>query len=311
MSKTDWAGVIRRIAPKADPRFVSAFAAQADAQFMFWNLSDRSGIAGFLGQAAHESGGFRVFSENMNYSAERLTQVWPGRFPTLAAARPYAGHPERLANRVYANRMGNGPESSGDGWRNRGGGLFQHTGAAEYARIRRRTGHSQDEVRNPAMAGAMLAAALSYAGDRNMVPALRRGDVRAATRILNGGEIGLADRKILVARAEAALAGQAMPVARTTVERRDRAVVQLRSAAGGSVASGGAGAGAAAETQAPAKSGSPVPAPGLGLAIGLGLALAAVLAVVALWRWRAARHEQSRLDAERAERESLLELKDA
>ncbi len=84
--------------------------------------------ARFLGNVAAETGNLSVFEENLNYSAERLMQVWPGRFPTLASTQGYARNPVALANKVYANRMGNGDEKSGAGWRTRGAGAIQLTG---------------------------------------------------------------------------------------------------------------------------------------------------------------------------------------
>jgi putative chitinase len=88
-------------------------------------------IAALLAQAGHESAGFTRLSENLNYTnAQRLCQVWPKRFPNAVAAAPYVRNPEKLANFVYANRMGNGPPETGDGWRHRGFGPFQLTGAS-------------------------------------------------------------------------------------------------------------------------------------------------------------------------------------
>lgn len=91
--------------------------------------------AAFLAQCHVESQGFSRLEENLMYTtAARIARVWPSRFPTPADAAPYARNPERLANRVYAGRIGNGPEASGDGWRFRGRGLKQLTGRANYAR---------------------------------------------------------------------------------------------------------------------------------------------------------------------------------
>ena len=87
----------------------------------------------FLGECAHESAGFRRLEENLNYSsAERIRAVWPSRFRMLSDAEPFVRNPEALANRVYANRLGNGDEESGDGWRYRGRGLIQITGCDNY-----------------------------------------------------------------------------------------------------------------------------------------------------------------------------------
>lgn len=308
MTATDWAGVIRKVAPKADPVFVASFARHAEEQFGYWRVNQRKAVAGFLGHAAHETGGFWSFTENMSYSAERIRQVWPSRFASVAAAAPYARNPAKLANKVYASRMGNGPEASGDGWANRGGGLFQHTGKAEYARVMRRTGHSQDEVRDPARADAMLSAGLTYCLDREMLPALVAGDVPASTKRLNGGQIGLADRRIQIARFEAALDGATMPAARTTLERRDRA--QAQAVASVTASGGSATAGAVAETATQAPAPIPTSAPPAlppHVALGVGLALALVLAGVASSRWWQGRKEQAALDAERAEREAILD----
>lgn len=91
-------------------------------------------LAAILSEAYHETGGrMQPISENLNYSAKRLTQVWPKRFPTLASAQPYANNPQKLANKVYGGRLGNdGPD---DGWRYRGRGLAQITGKANYAKF--------------------------------------------------------------------------------------------------------------------------------------------------------------------------------
>lgn len=91
-------------------------------------------LAAILAEAHHETGGqFQPVSENLNYSAKRLTEVWPSRFPTLAAAAPYANNPQRLANKVYGGRLGN--VDPGDGWLFRGRGLAQITGRENYARF--------------------------------------------------------------------------------------------------------------------------------------------------------------------------------
>ena len=89
-------------------------------------------IAGFVSNVAHESGGFKFVSENLNYSAASLMRVWSSRFPTVEIAQRYAMQPEKIANRAYADRMGNGDEASGDGWKYRGRGLIQLTGKNNY-----------------------------------------------------------------------------------------------------------------------------------------------------------------------------------
>ena len=88
--------------------------------------------AAFIGQCGHECGHFRILEENLNYRAATLMKLWPKRFPTLEIANAYAGNPKKIANMVYANRMGNRDESSGDGYRFRGRGCIQLTGHANY-----------------------------------------------------------------------------------------------------------------------------------------------------------------------------------
>lgn len=99
-------------------------------------------LAYALGTGYHETGGrMQPVNENLNYSsAQRLCEVWPSRFPTKASAAPYVRNPQKLANRVYANRMGNGPEASGDGWRYRGRALPQLTGKENYAKASKLVG---------------------------------------------------------------------------------------------------------------------------------------------------------------------------
>jgi putative chitinase len=97
-------------------------------------------VAAFVGQCAVESGGFRCLEENLSYSAGRMRQVWPQRFPTLDAANACAFKPEKLADQVYCNRLGNRDPESGDGWHFRGCGLIQVTGRVNYERFAHATG---------------------------------------------------------------------------------------------------------------------------------------------------------------------------
>ena len=97
-----------------------------------FEITTPSRMAAFLAQLAHESGQLTRLTENLNYSAKRLTQVWPNRFQTLEKAAPYEKKPEKLANYIYAKRLGNGDEASGDGWSYRGRGPIQLTGRGNY-----------------------------------------------------------------------------------------------------------------------------------------------------------------------------------
>lgn len=163
--------------------------------------------AAFLAQVCHESNGLRSWVESLNYRADRLMQVWPRHFPTQLAAKRCAGHPERIANRVYAGRMGNGPEASGDGWRYRGRGPLQVTGRASYRQCGRRLclplEAEPDRVSTPET-GFRVAGA--YWSDRCLNALADAGDFEAITRKINGGITGQAQRLALYRQAEEALA---------------------------------------------------------------------------------------------------------
>ena len=150
----------------------------------------------FLSQLAHESGNFRYTKENLNYSADALERVFKKYFPTRELAENYARKPEKIANRVYANRMGNGDEESGDGWKYRGRGLIQLTGLNNYANYAM---HADNE----ALTKPEIVEEPEYAADSagwfwsvNRLNALADlGEVRSVTRRINGGYNGLADRE--------------------------------------------------------------------------------------------------------------------
>lgn len=152
--------------------------------------------AAFLAQAGHESDGFHILSENMNYNADRLLEIFPKHF-TLAQAGAYARNPEQIANRVYANRMGNGDEASGDGWKFRGGGIFQLTGRNDYRAFGQFQGldfeAEPDRVRVPGWVAAMSA---GWEWERSKMNALADlGNIDAVSKRLNGGSNGLDDRR--------------------------------------------------------------------------------------------------------------------
>jgi putative chitinase len=167
--------------------------------------------AHFLAQCAHESNAFTATAENLNYSAASLQRTWPARFNAVSA-REYARQPERIANRVYANRMGNGDEASGDGWRFRGQGYIQLTGRANVARFS--LAHFGDDrllfhpelLRTPAIAAA---AARWFWDDSKLTPLALRDDIRAITQRINGGLNGLSDRIEWLERFRAQLAAVA------------------------------------------------------------------------------------------------------
>ena len=151
-------------------------------------------LAAFLAQTAHESAGFTAVRENLNYSAQALMKTWPSRFNATTAAA-YARQPEKIANKVYANRMGNGDEASGDGWRYRGRGLIQTTGKANYTKLAQYIKKSLEETIEycETVEGAVESACFYWASN-NLNAIADTGDMAALTRRINGGVIGLADR---------------------------------------------------------------------------------------------------------------------
>jgi putative chitinase len=151
--------------------------------------------AGFVAQCAHESGNFRLVRENLNYSAEGLTKIFNRYFPSLASAQPYARNQEMIANRVYSNRMGNGDEASGDGFRYCGRGLIQLTGKDNYAACSMDL--QEDLISDPTYLetpeGACRSAAWFW-WKNNLNSYADAGDIVGMTKRINGGTIGLEDR---------------------------------------------------------------------------------------------------------------------
>jgi len=152
--------------------------------------------AAFLAQCAHESGGFTAIKENLNYRAQTLRKVFPKYFPTDDIAAQYAGHQEAIANRVYANRMGNGDEASGDGYRYCGRGLIQLTGKDNYQWFADSLGISPEEASEymATFEGACQSACWFWETN-NLNQFADRGDILTMTKRINGGTIGLEDRK--------------------------------------------------------------------------------------------------------------------
>ena len=152
-------------------------------------------VAAFLAQTAHESGNYRAIKENLNYKAESLCKVWPRYFPTLEIAKQYEKQPERIANRAYGNRMGNGPEESGDGWKYAGKGLIQLTGKDNYTRYAQSLEISVEEASEhlTTFEGCVQSAAWFWEAN-NLNQWADSGDILTMTKRINGGTIGLEDR---------------------------------------------------------------------------------------------------------------------
>ena len=156
-------------------------------------------VAAFIAQSAHESGNFTALHENLNYRAETLRKVFPKYFPTDEIAQQYASQPnkaELIANRVYANRMGNGPEALGDGFRYCGRGLIQLTGKSNYQAFAESIETPVEQIPEflATFEGAVQSACWFWESN-NLNQYADSGDILTMTRRINGGTIGLEDRK--------------------------------------------------------------------------------------------------------------------
>jgi putative chitinase len=151
-------------------------------------------IAAFVAQCAHESGGFRFLTENLNYRAESLVKTWP-RYFNAGNAGSYARNPQRIANRAYANRMGNGDEASGDGWRFCGRGLIQLTGRSNYQAFADSIETDINDIPDylATFEGAVQSACWFWETN-NLNKWADLGDIVTLTKRINGGTLGLDDR---------------------------------------------------------------------------------------------------------------------
>ena len=172
--------------------------------FEKFNISTVRQQAAFLGQCGHECGNFKVFEENLNYRAETLMKLWPNRFPTLEFAKQYERQPKKIANSVYASRMGNRDEASGDGYRFRGRGAIQLTGHSGYYHAGQACG--VDFVMDPDLVAtpkyALMTAGWFWSthgcneAAESGLPLNQEGRPTWGnlTKKINGGTIGLEDR---------------------------------------------------------------------------------------------------------------------
>ena len=171
--------------------------------FVKYDISTPQRQACFIGQCQHESANFTKLEEGLNYSASRLMAVWPSRFPNLDVASQYANNPEKLANKIYSGRMGNGDEESGEGYAYRGRGLIQMTGKESYANCG--SGLGVDLISNPDLLLNPKYAALSagwFWSKKGLNDLADTGDYETMTKRINGGLIGLDDRKAKIAKAK-------------------------------------------------------------------------------------------------------------
>lgn len=158
------------------------------------NTAER--LAAFLAQISHESGGFNFVKENLNYGAKGLMTTFRKYFPTEDLAKQYERKPQMIANRVYANRMGNGDEASGDGWKYCGRGLIQLTGKDNYTRFSKALEVELHEGVAYMETPAGACASAGWFWDNNKLNSYcDRGDFIGLTKRINGGTNGLADRQ--------------------------------------------------------------------------------------------------------------------
>ena len=189
-------------------KFKSVFPNCKDSEILvnlFDNILNPAGIntkervCMFLAQCGHESGGFSVNIENLNYSATSLKAVFGKYFPTNLLAEQYARQPEKIANRVYANRMSNGDEASGDGWKFRGRGFIQITGKYNYQQFSKDFG--LDIVENPDLVSEDIVLSIKTAvwfwNKNNLNVFADKEDLLTVTKRINGGTNGIEDRKRL------------------------------------------------------------------------------------------------------------------
>jgi len=163
-----------------------------------YDINTPQRVAAFVAQCAHESAGFKFLKENLNYKAASLRKVFPKYFPDDALAAQYANHPnkqEAIANRVYANRMGNGDEASGDGFRYLGRGLIQLTGKNNYTLFAASVDTPVEEIPEylQTFEGAVQSACWFWE-QNNLNQWADKGDILTLTKRINGGTIGLEDR---------------------------------------------------------------------------------------------------------------------
>lgn len=163
----------------------------------------------FIAQVCHESRGFEAKSEDLLFTtAARIHEVWPTRFPTVESAKPYIRDSQRLANKVYANRMGNGDEASGDGFKFRGGGFIQITGRDMYTKFARYKAADLSTIARLVRTEdrwALDSALWLFCIEKKLLDEAERDEFITITKAINGGTVGLEDRKKYYERAKAAV----------------------------------------------------------------------------------------------------------
>ena len=189
--------LLQHMCPKTKKSILEGYIEPLNTVAEYYEMTaNPARLAGFLAQIAHESGGFMAIKENLNYSAKGLRNTFGKYFPTDELAKQYERQPAKIANRVYANRMNNGPEESGDGYRFCGRGLIQLTGRHNYTKLAEDLGISIDETIAYLETPNGAVSSAGWFWDNNQLNKYcDANDFITLTKRINGGVIGLADRQ--------------------------------------------------------------------------------------------------------------------
>jgi len=198
---------LQKIFPKTTAETLSQYVEPLIKVFKTYEINTPLRQAHFLAQVGHESGGFNFTKENLNYSADALLKVFPKYFNPDSAAS-HARNPKMIANRVYANRMGNGDVASNDGFNYRGRGLIQLTGKTNYTAFSKSVGLDLTKVVPYLETPEGAAMSAGWFWDTNKLNAKADTDnIQSVTKTINGGTNGIDDRMAILARAKVALIG--------------------------------------------------------------------------------------------------------
>ena len=192
-----------RAVPDLCRKNLDMFVASFNMWAVHFGIDTEARVAMYLAEVFHESGYLKATEENMNYSAKRLMQVWPKRFPTLELASVYAYNPERLANKVYAGRMGNGDEASGDGYRFIGRGYIGLTGRENYQRYKDSGWCVDDIMVHPELLASYpenQKSAMWFWKEHDLNRYADVWEIERCSKAINGGTVGMNDRKFLYRR---------------------------------------------------------------------------------------------------------------
>jgi putative chitinase len=185
--------LLKQLAPNANEIYKQSILTTQEDVYSKYDINTRLRQNHFLAQILHESSGLTIFQENLNYSAKRLMQVWPRRFPTLSIAQQYEHNPKALANKTYGGRLGN--INDGDGWLYRGRGMKQLTGRYNYTKLSKEI--DVDFVSNPDLVCSKEYAFIVagwFWDAANCNQYADKNSINGVTKAINGGLIGINER---------------------------------------------------------------------------------------------------------------------